>query len=122
MLRGAGMSIGDANFDPDSLGMLINMLSSGEINRGTAKKVFAKVVTENAEPAEYVRKNGLGLLTDTAAIEDAVRRVLAENEKSVSQYRDGKTQAFQFLIGQCMRALGGKASAAAVSKALKKLI
>lgn len=122
VLRGAGMSIEDANFDPDSLGRLINMLSSGEINRGTAKKVFAKVVTENAEPAEYVRKNGLGLLTDTAAIEDAVRRVLAENEKSVSQYRDGKTQAFQFLIGQCMRALGGKASAAAVSKALKKLI
>lgn len=122
VLRGAGMSIEDANFDPDSLGRLINMLSSGEINRGTAKKVFAKVVTENAEPAEYVRKNGLGLLTDTAAIEDAVRRVLAENEKSVSQYRDGKTQAFQFLIGQCMRALGGKASAAAVSEALKKLI
>ena len=122
VLRGAGMSIEDANFDPDSLGRLINMLSSGEINRGTAKKVFAKVVTENAEPAEYVRKNGLGLLTDTAAIEDAVRRVLAEKEKSVSQYRDGKTQAFQFLIGQCMRALGGKASAAAVSKALKKLI
>ena len=61
-------------------------------------------------------------MTDTAAIEDAVRRVLAENEKSVSQYRDGKTQAFQFLIGQCMRALGGKASAAAVSEALKKLI
>ena len=122
VLRGAGMSIEDADFDPDSLGRLINMLSSGEINRGTAKKVFAKVVTENAEPAEYVRKNGLGLLTDTAAIEDAVRRVLAENEKSVSQYRDGKTQAFQFLIGQCMRALSGKASAAAVSEALKKLI
>lgn len=122
VLRGAGMSIEDANFDPDSLGRLINMLSSGEINRGTAKKVFAKVVTENAEPAEYVQKNGLGLLTDISAIEDAVRRVLAENEKSVSQYRDGKTQAFQFLIGQCMRALGGKASAAAVSKALKKLI
>ena len=79
-------------------------------------------MTENADPVEYVRKNGLVLLTDTAAIEDAVRRVLAENEKSVSQYRDGKTQAFQFLIGQCMRALGGKASAAAVSKALKKLI
>ena len=122
VLRGAGMSIDDTKFDPDSLGRLINMLSSGEINRGTAKKVFAKVVTENAEPAEYVRKNGLGLLTDTAAIEDAVRRVLAENEKSVSQYRDGKTQTFQFLIGQCMRALGGKASAAAVSEALKKLI
>lgn len=122
VLRSAGMSIEDAKFDPDSLGRLINMLSSGEINRGTAKKVFAKVVTENAEPAEYVQKNGLGLLTDTAAIEDAVRRTLAENEKSVSQYRDGKTQAFQFLIGQCMRALGGKASAAAVSKALKKLI
>lgn len=77
-------------------------------------------MTENADPAEYVRKNGLSLMTDAAAIEDAVKRVIAENEKSVSQYRDGKTQAFQYLIGQCMRALGGKAPAAAVTEALKK--
>ena len=122
VLRGAGMSIEDAKFSPDSLGRLINMLSSGEINRGTAKKVFAKIVTENADPAEYVRKNGLSLMTDAAAIEDAVKRVIDENEKSVSQYRDGKTQAFQYLIGQCMRALGGKAPAAAVTEALKRLI
>ena len=116
------MSIEDAKFSPDSLGRLINMLSSGEINRGTAKKVFVKIVTENADPAEYVRKNGLSLMTDAAAIEDAVKRVIAENEKSVSQYRDGKTQAFQYLIGQCMRALGGKAPASAVTEALKRLI
>lgn len=122
VLRGAGMAQEDANFAPDSLGRLINMLASGEINRGTAKKVFAKVVTENVDPSEYVRKNKLGLMTDAAAIEDTVRRVIAENEKSVSQYRDGKTQAFQYLIGQCMRALGGKAPAAAVADALKKLI
>lgn len=56
VLRGAGMSIEDVKFSPDSLGRLINMLSSGEINRGTAKKVFVKIVTENADPAEYVRK------------------------------------------------------------------
>ena len=87
-----------------------------------AKKVFVKIVTENADPAEYVRKNGLSLMTDAAAIEEAVKRVIAENEKSVSQYRDGKTQAFQYLIGQCMRALGGKAPAAAVTEALKRLI
>lgn len=61
-------------------------------------------------------------MTDTAEIENAVRRVIAENEKSVSQYRDGKTQALQYLIGQCMRALGGKAPAAAVTEMLKKLI
>ena len=122
VLRGAGMSIEDAKFSPDSLGRLINMLSSGEINRGTAKKVFAKIVTENADPAEYVRKNGLSLMTDAAAIEKAVKRVIAENEKSVSQYRDGKTQAFQYLIGQCMRALGGKAPASTVTEALKRLI
>ena len=122
VLRGAGMSIEDAKFSPDSLGRLINMLSSGEINRGTAKKVFAKIVTENADPAEYVQKNGLSLMTDAAAIEEAVKRVIDENEKSVSQYRDGKTQAFQYLIGQCMRALGGKAPASAVTETLKRLI
>lgn len=121
VLRGAGMSIEDAKFSPDSLGRLINMLSSGEINRGTAKKVFAKIVTENADPAEYVRKNGLSLMTDAAAIEDAVKRVIAENEKerlAVQRRQDaGVSVSYRAVYARARRQSPGGSSHGSAQKA-----
>ena len=112
----------DMNFDPDSLGKIIVMLEKGKINRGTAKKVFGKVFEENVYPEKYVADNGLGLVTDTGAIRSTIETVIGENEKSVNEYRSGKTQAFQYLIGQSMRALRGQAPAQEVAKILKELL
>lgn len=122
VLRDSGLTVDTAEFDTDSVGKLINMLLGGKISRTAAKKVFKKLVTENAEPETYVREHALGLITDSSTVLSAAKKVIAENEKSVLQYKNGKTQAFQFLIGQCMRTLGGKASAQAVSDALHEVL
>ncbi|MEI6578336.1 MAG: Asp-tRNA(Asn)/Glu-tRNA(Gln) amidotransferase GatCAB subunit B, partial [Eubacteriales bacterium] len=76
----------------------------------------------NAEPEQYVKENHLGLMTDNSAIKTAIEKVLAENEKSVAEYKNGKQQAFQFLIGQSMKALRGQAPAQEVTKLLSELI
>lgn len=36
--------------------------------------------------------------------------VLAANEKSVNDYKGGKTNALGYLVGQCMKASKGKAN------------
>ncbi len=41
-------------------------------------------------------------------------------KKAVNEYKGGKAASFNFLIGQCMRALRGKAPAAEVTKILKR--
>ncbi len=112
----------DMAFDPAYLGKIINMLKAGKINRGTAKKVFAQVFENNTEPESYVKNNDLELLTDDSAIRTAVEKVVAENEKSVNEYKSGKQQAFQFLMGQSMKALKGQAPAQEVSKLLKEIL
>lgn len=122
VLRDSGQSADTADFSPTSLGRLINMLLCGEISRTAAKKVFKKIVTENIDPDVYVKEHSLGLITDPAVILSAAKAAVEGNEKSVMQYKNGKTQAFQFLIGQCMRDLGGKADAKAVSDALHKIL
>lgn len=122
LLRDRGKTAEEIDPEPDAPGRLINMILSGKISRATAKKVFAKIIFERVDPEKYVEEHGLGLLTDDEAIREAARKVTAENEKSVSQYRSGKTQAFQFIMGQCMRELGGKAPADAVSRALHELL
>ena len=110
------------SFDFDSLGKIINLVNSGKINRGTGKKVLEKVFTDNVEPEKYIEENNLGAMTDTGAIKSVIEQVIAENEKSVNEYKGGKTQAFQYLIGQSMRALRGKAPAQEVQKILKELL
>lgn len=110
------------SFEFDSLGKIINLVNSGKINRGTGKKVLEKVFTDDVEPEKYIEENNLGAMTDTGAIKSVIEQVIAENEKSVNEYKGGKTQAFQYLIGQSMRALRGKAPAQEVQKILKELL
>ena len=110
------------SFEFDSLGKIINLVNSGKINRGTGKKVLEKVFTDNIEPEKYIEENNLGAMTDTGAIKSVIEQVIAENEKSVNEYKGGITQAFQYLIGQSMRALRGKAPAQEVQKILKELL
>jgi aspartyl-tRNA(Asn)/glutamyl-tRNA(Gln) amidotransferase subunit B len=74
-------------FDPAHLGRIIQLLAEGKINRGTAKKVFAEVFCSNTDPDTYIKANNLELLTDSNAICDAIRRVVSENEKSVTEYK-----------------------------------
>ena len=59
-------------------------------------------------------------VSDQAALEELAARVLAENEKSVFDYKNGKTNALGYLVGQCMKASGGKANPGAVKEIVLK--
>lgn len=112
----------DIAFNENSLGEIINMLGAGKISRDSAKKVFRAVYENDVNPAEYVKANNMQLLTDNGAIKTAIEEVLANNEKSVNEFKSGKEVAFNFLIGQSMKALRGKAPANEVTKILKELL
>lgn len=110
------------HFRQDSLGEIINLLNSNKISRDSAKKVFKAVFEEDMIPADYVKAHNMEVLSDTGAIRSVVEEVIAGNQKAVEEYKGGKSQSFNFLIGQCMRALKGKAPAAEVTKILKEIL
>ncbi|MEG1845728.1 MAG: Asp-tRNA(Asn)/Glu-tRNA(Gln) amidotransferase subunit GatB [Oscillospiraceae bacterium] len=122
LLNDTGTLAENISFEPTSLGKIINMVKENKINRGTGKKVLEKVFLENVEPIKYVADNNLAQLTDFSAIRSIIEEVLAQNEKSVTEYKGGKVQAIQYLIGQSMKALKGKAPAGEVQKILKELL
>lgn len=110
------------SFRAESLGEIINMLNSNKISRDSAKKVFAAVFTDNVIPADYVKENDMETVSDTGAIKAVIEDVIASNQKAVDEYKEGKEKSFNFLIGQSMRALKGKAPAAEVTKILKEIL
>lgn len=107
---------------PEALAAVINMVKANKINRGTGKKVLEKVFTDGVDPEKYVEENNLAQVTDLSALRPIIEQVIAENEKSVSEYKAGKTQAMGYIMGQAMRALKGKAPAQEVQKILKEIL
>lgn len=122
LLNDAGTLPEDMTLAPEKLAAVIQMVKSGKINRGTGKTVLEKVFTDGVDPESYVKENNLAQITDLGAIRPVLEEVIAANEKSVSEYKAGKTQAMGYIMGQAMRALKGKAPAQEVQKMLHELL
>jgi aspartyl-tRNA(Asn)/glutamyl-tRNA(Gln) amidotransferase subunit B len=59
-------------------------------------------------------------MSDSGELERILDEVLANNARSVDEYRAGKEKAFNALVGQAMKATKGKANPAQVNELLKK--
>jgi len=122
LLNDAQMQPEDMKFNPDSLGEILKMIAEGKISRAIGKKTFAAVFESDADPEEYIEKNGLSQVSDAGAIEPVLREVLDMNGKAVSEYLAGNEKNIQFLIGQSMKALRGKADPQTVREILITLL
>ena len=122
LMKDRGMEPEDLTFSPEHLAKLIDMTDAGTVSASVAKKVFEQIFAEDVDPEKYVDENGLKTVNDESAIRDAVEKVIAENPQAVADYKGGKEKAFGALMGQSMRALKGKADAAAVRAMLTELL
>ena len=121
-MNAAGMRLGDVRVTPPSLAALIRLVHSGRITGPIAKQVFERMFDEGGDPEAIVSAEGLGRVEDEGAIVALVRDTLAAHSKPVRQYRDGKRQTFGFLVGQVMKASGGKADPEKVSAAVRSYL
>ncbi|MFN5101001.1 MAG: Asp-tRNA(Asn)/Glu-tRNA(Gln) amidotransferase subunit GatB [Burkholderiaceae bacterium] len=108
----------------EQLSLLLKRIADGTISNKIAKEVFGAMweakSTSTVLADEIIESKGLKQISDTGALEKIVDEVLAENAKSVEEYRAGKEKAFNALIGQAMKASKGKANPAQLTELLKK--
>ncbi len=105
-----GTKIEDTKLTPEKLVEIINYISEGKISTAAGKTVFDVILTEDKAVDDIINEKGLAQVSDTSALEEIADEVLAANEKSVADYKNGKTNALGFLVGQCMKASKGKAN------------
>jgi aspartyl-tRNA(Asn)/glutamyl-tRNA(Gln) amidotransferase subunit B len=117
-----GIGIASIVLTPAALAGLIRLVDSGTISGPIAKDVFEKMYASGRAADEIVAAEGLARIDDAGAIEAHVADVIRANEKAVHQYREGKHQTFGFLVGQVIKATGGKANPALVKDILKKAL
>ncbi len=122
LVRQEAYDLDQVGFSPENLGKLIMILDKGKINRTVAKEVFEKIFIEDVNPEDYIKANGLYIVSDDKLIRETIEKVLEENPKPVEQYGMGETKVMGFLIGQSMKALQGKGDPGKVSEILKELL
>ncbi len=105
---------------PEDLVRLLVMSAEGIINAATAKTVLEEMSQTGQDPASIVARAGLGQIGDTAEVEKLIARIVEENPQAVADYKNGKTQATAFLVGQVMKATKGRANPKVVNELLKK--
>ncbi|MDE2239730.1 MAG: Asp-tRNA(Asn)/Glu-tRNA(Gln) amidotransferase subunit GatB [Rhodospirillales bacterium] len=115
-----GKSIENPPVSVDALGQMLDLITDKTINGRIAKDVFEEMVETGKMPAAIVEEKGLKQVTDTGAIDEAVTKVLTDNQDKVAEYKSGKDKLFGFFVGQVMKAMQGKGNPALVNEAVKK--
>ena len=113
----AALRAGAVRLRVEDLPALADLLSSGEISSRIAKDVLTESVYSGEAPAELVARRGLKVMSDTAALETIIERVLAAHPAKLAEYRGGRTGLLGFFTGQVMRESGGQADPQAVARA-----
>ncbi|GMA14672.1 glutamine--tRNA ligase/YqeY domain fusion protein [Deinococcus metallilatus] len=113
-----GLRSGESRVSAADLPALAALLAEGQISTRIARDVLARAAESGEAPAAIVEREGLRVVTDTGAIEAAIREVMAANPDKVEAYRGGKTGLLGFFTGQVMRATGGKADPKVVAERL----
>ncbi len=101
-------TIAELNITADNMSALIELIEKNVISNSAGKTVFEEMLVSGKEPKAIVDEKGLGQISDEGALKAIVEEVVANNQKSIEDYKNGKTNAFGFLVGQCMKASKGK--------------
>ncbi len=104
------------------LGKLIKRIEDGSISGKIAKSLFQTLWNDGGDVDELIGSRGLKQVSDSDEIAAIVRRVIDANPAQVEQVRSGKTRVLGFLVGQAMKASGGKANPRRVSELLQEVL
>ncbi len=105
-----GMSMREAlkRVSPENFVRLLKMLRSGEIAERAAVEILREMLDRGGSPEEILRRKHLKRLS-SAEIEHAVDEVISEHAKAVSDFKAGKKEALNFLVGQVLKKTRGRA-------------
>ena len=109
-LNKAGIDISESPISAERLAGLTSRIADNTLSNKLAKQVFEAMWNSDLTADAIIERDGLKQMTDTGALEKIIDEVLANNQKSVEEFKSGKEKAFNALVGQVMKASRGKAN------------
>ncbi|KJS88256.1 MAG: glutamyl-tRNA amidotransferase [Peptococcaceae bacterium BICA1-8] len=119
LLNAENMEISESKISPEGLAKMLKMIENNTISGKIAKQVFEEMFNTGKDPEAIVKEKGLVQISDEGQINAIVEQVIANNPKSVEDFKAGKEKSIGFLVGQIMKETKGQANPGVVNKLLK---
>jgi aspartyl-tRNA(Asn)/glutamyl-tRNA(Gln) amidotransferase subunit B len=119
-LHKENLAIEQAPVSAQALAGLLRRIDDGTISGKIAKEIFDQMWDSGASADQIIEKDDRRQISDSAEIDRIVDDIIGANPAQVAEYRSGKEKAFNFFVGQAMKATKGKANPAQVNEILKK--
>jgi len=103
--------------NPSQFVSLIELLVEEKISSRIAKDVLIEMFNSGKDPDEIIKTKGLEKISDESVLISTINEVIKNNPKAIEDYKKGKENVLQFLVGQVM----AKTRGAADPKVLEKL-
>ncbi len=106
---------------PNLLKQIITELDKGTISSKQAKEIFNKSLEEHKEPKNYLTEENTQI-SNQDELEEVVKKVLENNPSQIQEYHNGRTNLFDYFVGQVMKETRGKANPPMVKEILTNLL
>jgi aspartyl-tRNA(Asn)/glutamyl-tRNA(Gln) amidotransferase subunit B len=112
----------ECKLNPKILIDLLELIQKNEITENVGKKLVERIIDSGESPNEIVKKEDLSKVSDEENLISVVSEVIEANPKAVEDYKAGKNDSLNFLMGQVMKKTKGRADANKVIEILKENI
>jgi len=120
--RRAETATAEVRIKGSDLAELVMMVKEGILSSSAAKEALSGVMAGEGSPRVVAEARDLMQVSDEGLIGEAIDQVLAANVEAIERFRGGEEKVLGFLVGQVMRATGGKADPKLVNALLRQRI
>ena len=112
------ISINELYLTPDKLKFIIDQTILDKISSKQAKELFNKSLELQKDPKILIKELGMEQINDIDTIKDIIVNILDSNLDQIKLYKNGKTNMFDYFVGQVMKETKGKANPVLVKEIL----
>lgn len=112
------ITIKELFLNPKRLSVILKNMSNGKISSKQAKELFFLTLERCEEPEAIMKEEGMEQISDDGALTSIVSEVLNENNSQIEEYKNGKTNMFDYFVGQVMKKTRGQANPVKVKEIL----
>ncbi|MDO9027540.1 MAG: Asp-tRNA(Asn)/Glu-tRNA(Gln) amidotransferase subunit GatB, partial [Candidatus Roizmanbacteria bacterium] len=119
LLKESGGEIKDMRITPENFAEFVHLIHTGKISSRAAKDILKIMFERGADPSQIMEEQNLGQVSDAAELKNWIQEIIKENPGPVEDFKKGKIQALQFLVGKVMQKSQGRANPQLIAELLR---
>ena len=112
------INIKDFYLKPEYLKQIIDAINDNKISSKQAKEIFNDSIANKLEPNNYIKESSQ--INDELELTNIIKNIISNNLEQKEAYLNGKTNLFDYFVGQVMKETRGKANPTITKEILSK--